>query len=82
MTKPRTESGKGGKPEKEDMKECSGHMHVLISERTHVPASRDHSGVAKTESCKSNLVLLWHRANLNIYTYGLKIFILLKVAEI
>lgn len=58
MIKPRPESGRGYKPEKEDMKECSGHMCVLISERTYVPFSCAHGGVAKTESCKSNLVLL------------------------
>lgn len=43
MTKPRPESRRGGKPGKKNTKECSEHMYVFISERTHVPASCDHS---------------------------------------
>lgn len=34
MTKPRLEKGRGGKPEKENTKECSRHMGMLIGEKT------------------------------------------------
>lgn len=43
MTEKRPESGRRGKPGKENTKECSGHMYVLISVTTYAPAICDHS---------------------------------------